>query len=55
MSRVYCKNFMSDGCVREWCRKFKDGRTDGRGEEKQGRKSVVTEDLVRGLHSNFWR
>ncbi|GBN56640.1 hypothetical protein AVEN_244793-1 [Araneus ventricosus] len=28
MSRVYGKNFISDGVVREWCKKFKDGRTD---------------------------
>ncbi|GBM15132.1 hypothetical protein AVEN_242172-1 [Araneus ventricosus] len=28
MSRVYGENFMSDGVVLEWCRKFKDGRTD---------------------------
>ncbi|GBO41223.1 hypothetical protein AVEN_113148-1 [Araneus ventricosus] len=27
-SRVYCDNFMSGGVVREWCRKFKDGRAD---------------------------
>ena len=25
MSNVYGDNFMSDGCVREWCRKFKEG------------------------------
>jgi hypothetical protein len=28
MSAVYGPNFMSDKCVREWCRKFCDGRTD---------------------------
>ena len=28
MSKVYGENFMSDGSVREWCRKFKEGRTD---------------------------
>jgi hypothetical protein len=26
--RVYGDNVMSDSCVREWCRKFRDGRTD---------------------------
>ena len=25
MSKVYGENFMSDGSVREWCRKFKKG------------------------------
>jgi hypothetical protein len=24
---VYGDNVMSDSCVREWCRKFRDGRT----------------------------
>jgi len=28
MSKVYGENFMSDGSVREWCRKFKEGQTD---------------------------
>jgi len=28
MSRVYGDKFMTDGVVRERCRKFKDGRTD---------------------------
>ena len=28
MSKVYSENFMSDGSVREWCRKFKEGWTD---------------------------
>lgn len=46
MSRVYGENFMSDGAVREWCRKFKDGRNDVHDEGGQGRKSVVSDDLV---------
>lgn len=28
MTQVYGENFMSCGVVREWCRKFKDNRTD---------------------------
>ena len=28
MSAVYGPNFMSDKSLREWCRKFRDGRTD---------------------------
>ncbi|XP_057658850.1 zinc finger protein 845-like isoform X1 [Diorhabda carinulata] len=46
MSRVYGENFMSDGVVREWCRKFKEGRKDVHDEGGQGRKSVVSDDLV---------
>ena len=46
MSKVYGDNFMSDGSVREWCRKFKDGRTDVHDEGGHGRKSVATVGLV---------
>lgn len=46
MSRVYGESFISDGVVREWCRKFKDGRTDVHDEGGQGRKSVATDNLV---------
>ena len=37
---------MSDKCVREWCRKFCDGRTDVHDEGGQGWPSVVTDELV---------
>ena len=36
---------MSDVIVREWCRKFKDGRTDVHDEGDQGRKYVATDDI----------
>jgi hypothetical protein len=39
-------NVMSDRCVREWCRKFEDGRTDVHEEGAQGRHSIVTDELV---------
>ncbi|GBO16417.1 hypothetical protein AVEN_204781-1 [Araneus ventricosus] len=54
MRRECGRNFMSDCVVREWCRKFKDGRTDVRDEEEQERKSVATEDLVKRLPCSFW-
>lgn len=47
MCQVYGENFMSDGCVREWCRKFREGRTDVHDEGGQGRPSLVTDDLVK--------
>jgi len=28
LCRVYVDNVMSDSCVREWYRKFRDGHTD---------------------------
>lgn len=46
MSNVYGNNIMSDGSVREWCQKFKEGRTDVHDEGGQGLKSVATVGLV---------
>ena len=37
---------MSDSCVREWCRKFREGRTDVHDEDGQERHSIVTEELL---------
>jgi len=28
LCRVHGDNVMSDSCVRKWCRKFRDGRTE---------------------------
>ena len=47
MSKVHGENFMSDGSVREWCRKFKEGQTDVHDEGGHGRKSVATVGLKR--------
>ena len=46
LCRVYGDNVMSDSSVREWCRKFRDGRTDVHDEGGQGRHSTVTDELV---------
>ena len=46
LCRVYGDNFMGDSCVREWCRKFRDGRTDVHDEGGQERHSIVTDELV---------
>jgi transposase len=43
---VYSDNVMSDSCVREWCRIFRDGRIDVHDEGGQGRHSIVTVELV---------
>jgi len=37
---------MSDSCVRDWCRKFRDGRTDVHEEGGQERRLIVTDELV---------
>jgi transposase len=46
LCRVYSDNIMSDSCVREWCRKFRDGRTDVHDKGGQERHSIVTDELV---------
>jgi hypothetical protein len=43
--RVCDDNVLSDSCVRECCRKFRDRRTDMRGEGRQERHSIVTNEL----------
>jgi transposase len=51
--RVYSDNVMSDSCVREWCRKFRDGRTDVHDEGGPGRHSIVTDELVQWVVREF--
>jgi hypothetical protein len=43
---VYGDNVISDSCVREWCRKFRDGRTGVRDEGGQERHSIVTDEII---------
>jgi transposase len=40
---VYSQNVMSVGTVIQWCRMFKDGRTNVHDEEQSGRPSVLSE------------
>jgi len=42
LCHVYGDNVISDSSVREWCRKFRDGRTDVHDGGGQGRLSTVT-------------
>jgi transposase len=46
---VYGKNVMSERTIRQWCRMFKDGQTDVHDEERSGRPSVVSDDLVQSV------
>jgi transposase len=46
---VYDQNVMSEGTVRQWCRMYEDGRTNVRVEERSGRPSVVSDDLVQSV------
>lgn len=52
-AQIYCRlcadydnTVMSDGSVQDWCRQFKNGRTDVPNEGDQRRKSIMTEDVV---------
>jgi hypothetical protein len=46
LCEVYGPNVMSDSKVRQWCRLFKEGRTNVHDEERSGRPSVINDDLV---------
>ena len=37
---------MNESSVRKWCIRFKNGRTNVHDEEKSGRPSIVTDDLL---------
>jgi hypothetical protein len=50
---VYGDNVMSDSCVREWCRKFRDGCTDMHDEGGQGQHSIVADELVQKVIREF--
>jgi transposase len=43
---VYVENTMSDGMVRRWCRMFSEGRTNVHDDDRSGRPSLVTADLL---------
>jgi transposase len=43
---VYGQNVTSEGTVRQRCRMFENGRTNVHDEKRNGRPSVVSDDLV---------
>jgi transposase len=46
---VYGQNLISEGSVRQWCRMFKDRRSDVHDEEGSDRPSVVSDDLFQSV------
>jgi hypothetical protein len=50
---VYSDNVISNSCVREWFRKFRDGRTDVHDEGGQGWRSIVTDELIQKVVREF--
>jgi len=53
LCRVYGGNIISGSCVREWCRKFRDGSTDMHDEGGQERHSIVTDELFQKVFQCF--
>jgi hypothetical protein len=43
---VYGENALSDGMVRRWCRMFSEGRMNVHGDDRSGRLSLATADLL---------
>jgi hypothetical protein len=50
---IYGQNVMSEETVRQWCRMFKDGRTNVHDEEGSGWPSVVSNDLFQSERQLF--
>jgi transposase len=50
---VYGPNIMSEGSVRQWCRMFRNGRTNVHDDERSGRPSVVNDDLVQSVNKKI--
>jgi len=48
---VYGPNVMSYSKARQWCRLFKEGRTNVHNEEPSGRPSVITDDLAEKVNT----
>ena len=46
LTEVYGESVMSEGKVRQWCRSFKEGRSNVHDEDRSGRPSVASENLV---------
>jgi hypothetical protein len=46
---VYDQNVISEGIVGQWCRMFQDGLTNVHDEERNGRPSVVSDDLFQSV------
>ena len=46
LCKVYGNDVMSEGGVRQWCIMFKNGRNNFHNEERSGRLTIVTDELV---------
>jgi hypothetical protein len=46
---VFSQNIIIEGFVRQWCRMFKDGRTNVHDEERNGQPSVMSDGLLQSF------
>ena len=53
LCEVYGLNVMSDSKVRQWRRLFEEGLTNVHDEERSGRPSVITDDLVEKVNTTL--
>jgi transposase len=45
---------MSEETLRQWCRIFKDGQTNVQDEERSGRPSLMSNDLVQSVDQKIY-
>ena len=53
LCKVYRNDVMSEGGVRQWCIMFKNGRTNVQDEERSGRLTIVTDELVAKINEKI--
>uniref|UniRef100_A0A670Y7B2 Mos1 transposase HTH domain-containing protein n=1 Tax=Pseudonaja textilis TaxID=8673 RepID=A0A670Y7B2_PSETE len=53
LCEVYGDNIITEGGVRRWCIKFKNGRTNVHDEQLSGRPSILTDELVTKVDDNI--
>ena len=53
LCKVYGNKVMSEGGVRQWCIMFKNGRTNVHDEERSGRPTIVTDELVAKINEKI--
>ena len=53
LCKVYGNGVMSEGGVRQWCIILKNGRTNVHDEERSGRPTIVTDELVAKINEKI--
>ncbi|GFW50138.1 uncharacterized protein TNCV_4695561 [Trichonephila clavipes] len=53
IKEVYSTEAMSDNKVQKWVRELKDGRTNIHDEERSGRHSVITDNLMQAVETKI--